>query len=148
MFAFLNRIVSIGLVFLLLALPGCTTPLPPPMPTVTTIAINEAPSALPTPCDTCEIVHVVGVVTEEVQTGAPEGNKLVRVVSAQDGGVWYVDITPEAAITLEDWSAATVSDITPDTRVDVVGPLWSNGYIAAQYVIVLPPDTPVGGEFP
>lgn len=139
MVAFLNRILSIGMVLLslLLSLLGCTTLVPPPIPTATAISQNETPSSLPTPCDTCEVVHVVGVVTEEVQTGAPEGNKLVRVVSAEDGGVWYVDITPEANITFEDWSAATVSDITPDVRVDVVGPLWSAGYIAAQYVIVL-----------
>lgn len=148
MHAPIHRILpSLGVLCLWL-LTSCTTQLPPPEPTATPPLIVEATSALPTPCETCEVIHVVGVVTEEVQTSAPKGNKLVRVVSAEDGGVWYVDITPEAEITFEGWSAATVSDIAPNVRVDVVGPLWSAGYIAAEYVIVLDADTPIEGGYP
>jgi hypothetical protein len=94
-----------------------------------------------TPCETCGDAHVIGVITEEVQTGEGAGNTLVRVVSFEESGEWYVDITPDTAITYEDWSAAPIDVIAPDTMVDVVGPLWSPGYIAAQYVIVLDPAT-------
>lgn len=134
-------LVLLGLALALLA---CATE-----PLVKAIGIEDSN----TPCETCGDAHVVGVITEEVQTGEGAGNKLVRVVSFEESGVWYVDITPETAITYEDWSAASVDVIAPDTVVDVVGPLWSPGYIAAQYIIVLDPainPTPLAefGEAP
>lgn len=117
-----------------------------PAPNIDPVAveggISSAPLPLPatTPCPTCEPVHLIGTITEEVQTGDPAGNRLFRVLSVTDGGVWYVVVAPTTEITFEDWSAASGEELALDRLVDVVGPLWSNGYVGAEFVIVLDPE--------
>jgi hypothetical protein len=105
------------------------------------VAEQEYPNFPPlASCNPCDTVHVVGVVTEEIRTGAPAGEKLVRLESPVDGGVWHVAITSESEVTFEDWSPGTSEDIAIDGLIDVVGVIWSPGYIGAQYVIVLDPE--------
>lgn len=118
-----------------------------PAPTIDPVAVEEGgissvPLPLPatTPCPTCEPVHLIGTITEEVPTGDPAGNRLFRVLSVTDGGVWYVVVAPTTEITFEDWSAASGEELALERLVDVVGPLWSNGYVGAEFVIVLDPE--------
>jgi hypothetical protein len=123
--------------------PGYPAPISPPAAEV--VAPLPTPTMalppLPSPCPDCDVMHMVALVTAEAPAREVAEEAIFTVVSATEYGYWFVRVDGETEITFEDWSPATVEDISVDSMIDVVGPLWGGGYVGAQYIIILDPAT-------
>lgn len=121
--------------------PGYPAPVAPPAEQV--VAPLPTPTMplppMPQPCADCDVMHMVALVTAESHDTAQ--NSIFTVVSATEYGYWFVQTDAETEITFEDWSPATIEDISVDSMIDIVGPVWGGSYVGAQYIIILDPAT-------